>query len=72
MPERMPQNSNSQFQIESPIEFKIITPIKISHAPFRPEKYWEFLLVWVNIFQKECKMHDKRTRLMFSIDTWKP
>ena len=38
------------------------------HTPLSPEKYWEFLLVWVNMFQKECRILDKKIRLMLSMD----
>jgi len=38
------------------------------HTPLSPEKNWEFLLVWVNMFQKECRILEKKIRLMFSID----
>ena len=36
--------------------------------PFNPEKYWEFLLVWVNIFQTECKRLDNKTSPILNSD----
>ena len=57
--------------MDEPIQFKVMTPINISHKPFNPEKNWEFLLVWVNIFQKEWEILEKRTKIIFLIVTHK-
>jgi hypothetical protein len=54
--------------MEYPIQFSAMIPINMTQTPLSPEKNWEFLLVWVNMFQNECKMLDKTIRLMFSMD----
>ena len=54
--------------MDGPIQVRTTIPMNMIHTPLSPEKNWEFLLVWVNMFQKECRILEKKIRLMFSID----
>ena len=58
--------------MDGPIQVRTTIPMNMIHTPLSPEKNWEFLLVWVKMFQKECRILDKKIRLMFSIDNVKP
>ena len=57
--------------MDGPIQVRTKIPMNMIHTPLSPEKNWEFLLVWVNMFQKECRILDKKIRLMFSMDNMK-
>ena len=57
--------------MDGPIQVRATIPMNMTHTPLSPEKNWEFLLVWVNMFQKECSILDKKIILMFSMDNMK-
>ena len=57
--------------MDDPIQVRTTIPMNMIHTPLSPEKNWEFLLVWVKMFQKECRILDKKIRLMLLMDNMK-